>query len=101
MIVLKEIRKIYKMGHSGVTAVNGLDLTIESGDFLAIMGPSGSGKSTLMHLLGLLDRPSSGKYELAGKEVTALSNNQLAMLRNHLMGFVFQQFHLLPRITSL
>lgn len=101
MIVLKEIRKTYKMGQTGVTAVNGLDLTIESGDFLAIMGPSGSGKSTLMHLLGLLDRPNSGKYELAGKEVTSLTDNQLAMLRNHLMGFVFQQFHLLPRITSL
>ena len=101
MISLKDIRKTYKMGHSGVTAVNGITLTIESGDFLAIMGPSGSGKSTLMHLLGLLDRPNSGEYKLAGKEVTSLTNNQLAMLRNHLMGFVFQQFHLLPRINAL
>ena len=101
MISLKDIRKTYRMGHSGVTAVNGLTLTIEAGDFVAIMGPSGSGKSTLMHLLGLLDRPNSGKYQLAGKEVTSLNNNQLAMLRNHLMGFVFQQFHLLPRISSL
>ena len=101
MISLKDIRKTYKMGHSGVTAVNGLTLNIETGDFVAIMGPSGSGKSTLMHLMGLLDRPNSGKYQLAGKEVTSLNNNQLAMIRNNLMGFVFQQFHLLPRISSL
>lgn len=101
MIYLKDIKKTYRMGQSGVTAVNGVTLIVGAGDFVAIMGPSGSGKSTLMHLMGLLDRPDSGKYELAGKEVTSLTNNQLAMLRNHLMGFVFQQFHLLPRITSL
>lgn len=89
------------MGKSAVTAVNGVNLTIEPGEFVAIMGPSGSGKSTLMHLLGFLDRPDSGEYYLAGKDITKLTDNQLALLRNSLMGFVFQQFHLLARISSL
>ncbi len=101
MIELKNIIKTYKAGEVGVAALQGISLTIEQGEFVAIMGPSGSGKSTLLHLLGFLDRPDSGRYCLGGKEVTNLNDDQLAILRNHLMGFIFQQFHLLPRVTSL
>lgn len=101
IIELKNIRKTYSTGKAAVAALQGVSLTIEQGEFVAIMGPSGSGKSTLLHLLGFLDRPDSGDYLLSGKDITALTDNQLALLRNHLMGFVFQQFHLLPRITSL
>ncbi|MDD5634345.1 MAG: ABC transporter permease [Candidatus Omnitrophica bacterium] len=101
IIELKNIRKTYSAGKAAVAALQGVSLTIEQGEFLAIMGPSGSGKSTLLHLLGFLDRPDSGEYILGGKNITGLTDNQSAVLRNHLMGFVFQQFHLLPRITSL
>lgn len=101
IIELKDIRKTYSTGSSAVAALQGVSLTVEQGEFLAIMGPSGSGKSTLLHLLGFLDRPDSGEYILGGKNITALTDNQSALLRNHFMGFVFQQFHLLPRITSL
>ncbi|MCX5667310.1 MAG: ABC transporter permease [Candidatus Omnitrophica bacterium] len=101
MIELKSITKTYKTGRVGVAALQGVSLEIGTGEFVAIMGPSGSGKSTLLHLLGLLDRPDSGQYYLIGKDVTSLSNGQLALLRNNMMGFVFQQFHLLPRLSSL
>ncbi len=101
MIELKNIAKTYKTGKVGVAALKGVSLTVNQGEFVAIMGPSGSGKSTLLHLLGFLDRPDSGRYYLGGKEVTGLDDDQLAILRNHLIGFVFQQFHLLPRVTSL
>lgn len=101
MIELKNITKTYKMGKIGVAALRGVSLTIDPGEFVAIMGPSGSGKSTLLHLLGFLDRPDSGHYSIEGRDVTTLTDNQLAILRNNLMGFIFQQFHLLGRITSL
>ncbi len=97
MIELKNIIKSYRMGDQVVKAVNGVSLKISAGEFVAIMGASGSGKSTLMHILGLLDRPESGTYTLAGYDITGLTDDQLASLRNRLIGFVFQQFHLLSR----
>jgi macrolide transport system ATP-binding/permease protein len=101
MIELKNISKTYQMGKVEVKALSDVSLKIGSGEFVAIMGASGSGKSTLMHVLGLLDRPDSGSYHLAGKEITNLSDEELATLRNRIIGFVFQQFHLLPRMTAL
>ena len=83
------------------SVLNGLSFSIDKGDFIAIMGPSGSGKSTLMHILGLLDRPTDGKYYLEGKDITKLSDDELAGLRNRKIGFVFQSFNLLPRTTVL
>ncbi|MDD5108232.1 MAG: ABC transporter permease [Candidatus Omnitrophica bacterium] len=101
MIEIKNIFKTYSMGQSEVKALNDVSLKISSGEFVAIMGASGSGKSTLMHILGLLDRPDSGSYYLGGREITKLSDEELATLRNRTIGFVFQQFHLLPRMTAL
>ncbi len=101
MIELKNISKTYQMGKVEVNALLDVSLKISSGEFIAIMGPSGSGKSTLMHILGLLDRPDSGSYYLGDKEITKLSDEELATLRNRLIGFIFQQFHLLPRMTAL
>jgi len=101
MIELKHIYKTYRMGSETVKALQDVSLKIDSGEFLAIMGPSGSGKSTLMHVLGLLDRPDSGEYLIGGKKINNLSDEELAAIRNRLVGFVFQQFHLLPRMTAL
>ncbi|MBU3896304.1 ABC transporter permease, partial [Patescibacteria group bacterium] len=101
MIEIKNLTKTYSMGAAQVHALSGVSLKIEAGEFVAIMGVSGSGKSTLMHLMGLLDRPDSGSYVLRGVAVTKLSDDQLAATRNRLFGFVFQQFHLLPRMTAL
>ena len=101
MIELKKVSKTYQMGKVQVKALSNVSLKISSGEFLAIMGPSGSGKSTLMHVLGLLDRPDSGSYYLGDKEINKLSDEEIAGIRNRLMGFVFQQFHLLPRMTAL
>ena len=101
MIELKNIFKVYRSGTVEVKAVDDVSLKIAAGEFVAIMGASGSGKSTLMHILGLLDRPDSGTFLLAGQDITGLSDEQLAALRNRLIGFVFQQFHLLARMTAL
>jgi putative ABC transport system ATP-binding protein len=101
LIELREIRKIYPMGDQEVHALAGVDLTVEEGEFIAIMGPSGSGKSTLMHILGLLDGPTSGSYQLNGEEVSVLDDVDLARVRNRTLGFVFQSFNLLPSFTAL
>ena len=101
MIELKHIYKTYHMGSEEVRALQDVSLEITSGEFVAIMGPSGSGKSTLMHVLGLLDRPNSGEYYLGQKKLNDLPDDELAAIRNRLVGFVFQQFHLLPRMTAL
>jgi macrolide transport system ATP-binding/permease protein len=100
MIELKDIHKTYRMGDTTVYALRGVSLTIEPGEYVAITGPSGSGKSTLMHVIGLLDVPDSGSYRLLGKEVARLVEDELAVLRREAIGFVFQQFNLLPRIAA-
>ncbi len=100
MISLQNITKTYAMGEVAVQALNGVSLTIEPGDFVAIMGPSGSGKSTLLHILGLLDVPDEGSYRLLGYEISHLSDNDLAALRNSTIGFVFQHFNLLARTSA-
>ncbi|MBF0494380.1 MAG: ABC transporter permease [Candidatus Omnitrophica bacterium] len=101
MIELKNVTMTYRMGDTDVKAMAGVSLKISAGEFVAIMGPSGSGKSTMMHILGLLDRPTSGEYTLGTKKINNLSDDELAAIRNKLAGFVFQQFHLLPRMTAL
>ena len=100
-IVLKDVVKTYWMGDTEVRALAGISLTIETGEFTAIMGPSGSGKSTLMNILGCLDRPTSGSYLLDGDEVATLNDDQLAVTRNKKIGFVFQNFNLLARMSAL
>ncbi|OUT69474.1 MAG: macrolide ABC transporter ATP-binding protein [Synechococcus sp. TMED19] len=98
---LRHINKIYGAGDTEVRAVNDLSLTVEAGDYLAVMGASGSGKSTAMNILGCLDRPSSGSYLLQGQPVEGLGDDDLAGLRNRCLGFVFQQFHLLGHLSAL
>jgi putative ABC transport system ATP-binding protein len=100
MINLEGICKSYRIGTSDVSILKGIDLVINQGDFLAIMGPSGSGKSTLMNIIGCLDHPSSGCYFLNGEDVSTYDEPGLAKVRNRQIGFVFQQFHLLPRLTA-
>jgi putative ABC transport system ATP-binding protein len=101
MIELENITKVYEMGEIEVHALRGVSLHVQEGEFLSIMGPSGSGKSTLMNVLGCLDSPTSGDYRLHGQDVSRLSDTQLAHVRNREIGFVFQQFNLLPRTTAL
>ena len=100
LIRLDGIERVFHLGDSSVHALDRLDVSIEPGEYVAIMGPSGSGKSTLLNLLGLLDRPDSGTYHLEGRDVTTLSPDEQAEVRSHRIGFVFQSFHLVPRLTA-
>ncbi len=101
MIEVVDITRTYRIGESSVNALNGVSLKIEQGEFVAIMGASGSGKSSLMHILGMLDVPDTGSYRLMGREVGGMGEDELAALRNNIAGFVFQQFHLLPRMSTI
>lgn len=101
VIDIENITKVYVMGEETVHALRGVSLQIRRNEYLAIMGPSGSGKSTLMNMLGCLDTPSSGRYLFNGKDVSVMNDDELAAIRNHEIGFVFQTFNLLPRSTSL
>ncbi|NPV91506.1 MAG: ABC transporter ATP-binding protein [Firmicutes bacterium] len=101
MVGLSDVGKVYQLEGQSVTALRGVNLSIPSGQFIAIMGPSGSGKSTMMNLIGCLDQPTTGSLRLAGREVSALEEPELAELRNKEIGFVFQTFNLLPRLTAL
>ena len=101
VIRLENVRKIYKVGDSPVNALDGVDLTVSRGDYLAIMGPSGSGKSTMMNILGCLDTPTEGRYFIGGTDVSRLDDLGLSQVRGRQIGFVFQSFNLLPRYNAL
>ncbi|HYK05579.1 MAG TPA: ABC transporter ATP-binding protein [Thermoanaerobaculia bacterium] len=100
MLTLTNISRSFRVGEEEVHALKGVSLSIAAGEYVSIMGPSGSGKSTLLNILGLLDRPSSGTYELEGRDVTALTDEQQSQVRRDKIGFVFQFFHLVPRLTA-
>jgi len=100
MISLRAIERVFRVGEEEVHALRGIDLDIEQGAYLSIMGPSGSGKSTLLNILGLLDRPNAGRYALDGRDVTDLSDDEQARVRRDKIGFVFQFFHLVPRLSA-
>lgn len=101
LIRLREIRKVYRMGEVDIEALRGVSLEVDEGEFLAIMGASGSGKTSLMNIMGCLDRPTAGEYLLGGKDITKLSDDELAEVRNKKIGFVFQSFNLLARTSAL
>lgn len=101
LCILENVRKTYSIGEDEVNVLKGIDLSVDNGELLAIMGPSGSGKTTLMNIIGCLDVPTSGRYILSGKEVTHLSDDALSILRNEHIGFIFQNFYLLPYATVL
>jgi len=100
VVSLRGVSKIYGTGEVAVAALRSVDLTIEAGEYVAIMGASGSGKSTMMNIIGCLDEPTSGRYELRGHDVSGLDEDTLSMVRSRLIGFVFQSFHLIPRMTA-
>ena len=100
IIRLVDVSKVYGSGDATVRAVDDVSLSVNEGDFLAVMGPSGSGKSTLMHILGCLDVPTSGEYRFAGEDVSRMNERELASIRNRRIGFVFQQFHLLSSMSA-
>ena len=101
MIELKQLRRTYQIGAQTIHALDGVDMQIAEGEFLAIMGRSGSGKSTLLNMLGCMDRPDGGSYQLDSKAVSEMDDDQLSEFRNRYIGFIFQSFHLLPRLTTL
>jgi putative ABC transport system ATP-binding protein len=101
MIAIKSITKTFHLGELDVPVLKGINFSVEEGEYVAIMGASGSGKSTLMNIIGCLDRPTSGSYILDGRDLTTLDDDELADIRNQYIGFVFQQFNLLPRLTAL
>ena len=101
LIEIRDVCKVYNLGEIQVHALKDAQLTIEQGEYVALIGPSGSGKSTLMNTLGCLDRPTSGSYKLAGEEIATMSNDDRARIRNHRIGFVFQNFNLLNRTSAL
>lgn len=101
ILKLKDIRKTYFQGEEPIEILKGIDLEIHEGEYVSIMGPSGSGKSTLMNIIGCLDQPTSGKYELDGEDLSCKSDDQLSDLRNHSIGFIFQNFHLMSRLNAV
>lgn len=101
MITITNLSKIYQMGDTEVRALDGVSLTVDEGEMVAIMGPSGSGKSTLMNIMGCLDQPTGGTYYISGREVSKLNEREQAVLRNREIGFVFQSFNLLPKLTAI
>lgn len=101
LLSLDNVSKLYKMGETVVTALDGVSFNVERGEFLSIMGPSGSGKSTCMNLIGCLDKPTSGEILISGKKVSLMNQNQLAEIRNRTIGFVFQQYNLLPNLSVI
>mgnify|MGYP000091069223 CR=1 FL=1 len=100
MIEMKNIKKIYRMGSEEVAALNGITLSVKKHEFVSVVGPSGSGKTTLMNIIGCLDTPTEGSYKFEGVEISQYDNNQLARIRNRKIGFIFQKFNLLPKLTA-